>query len=402
MRSPVGRAIVLSLWKARLVLRDIRMVLAEAGRQGKRARSACGKPVAAQVLEMWRLIRSYGQLEPDEYYQYCLFDDRRFTWEDKRRFLGRRLEDDFVYIFGAELWSAIANDKIITGALLEKMGMPVPRTLALFHPFRVADGMRACRSELDLWNLFKQTHLYPLVCKPIWGMWGRNVFVLERYDMDTDEVVFSNGRRRGARDFVRELGHIAVGRREISQQGLIVQERVHPHADTRVLTGDRLCSIRLVLMLQRGVPMVVASLLKLPSGENMADNYGERGNLIAGIDPASGRLGPGLTGFGLDQRAVETHPDTGARIDGTVLPDWQDALELASRAALLFPGIPMQAWDIALSDRGPILLEVNVNGGMRLPQFVKRAGLHRGAFAEFLSEFGFPGARVVKPSVSRQ
>jgi len=393
---------VLSLWKTRLLLRDIRTIFAEAAKQGRRARNASGKSVSAQVVEMFRLNRSYGQLEPDEYYQYCLFDDRRFTWEDKRRFLGRRLEDDFVYILGAELWSAIANDKILTGALLEKMGLPVPRTLALFHPFRVAAGMRVCRSELDLWNMLKQAHLYPVVCKPIWGMWGRNVFVLDRYDIDTDEVVLVNGQRRGARDFVRELTRIAAGRREVAQQGLIVQERVHAHAGTRVLAGERLCSIRLVLMLRRGTPMVVASLLKVPVGANMADNYGERGNLIADIDPVSGRLGPGLTGFGLDLHAVETHPDTGARIEGTVLPDWQDALDLASRAALLFPGIPMQAWDVALSDRGPVLLEVNVNGGMRLPQFVKNAGLHRGAFAEFLSEFGFPGARVTKPSVSRQ
>jgi hypothetical protein len=52
--------------------------------------------------------------------------------------------------------------------------------------------------------------------------------------------------------------------------------------------------------------------------------------------------------------------------------------------------LPMQAWDIALTSRGPVLLEVNVNGGMRLPQLCAEAGLLRGEFAAFLSRFGFP------------
>jgi len=392
---------MLSLWRTQRALADARLIVAEARRQGPRARETSGKAVVAQVVEMLRLIRSYGQLEPDEYYQYCLFDDRRYTWDDKRRFLGRRLEDDFVYLFDAQLWSAIANDKIVTGALLENAGFPVPRTVAFLHPFRDAPGMDACRTEFDLCSLLRRGALYPIVCKPIWGMWGRNVFVLRQHDAGTDEIEFVNGRRMATAELARELCRISSLPQQVSRQGLIVQEQIHTHPRMQELAGPRLCSVRLVLMLQDGSPEVVASLLKIPVGRNMADNYGEHGNLIADIDPASGTLGPGLTGFGLDFHEVELHPDTGARIAGTRLPEWQRALDLARSAARMFPGIPMQAWDIALADRGPVLLEVNVNGGMRLPQFVKGAGLYRGKFEQFLSQFGFPGVSITKPGVRR-
>jgi len=392
---------MLSLWRTRVLLQDVRAVVSEARRQGARARRAGGKPVARQIVEMLRLLRSYGQLEPDEYYQYCLFDDRRFSWDDKRRFLGRRLEDDFVYVLGAQLWSALANDKIVTGTLLEAMGCPVPRAIAFMHPFRQVEGMRACRTEFDLCSLLREAEHYPMVCKPIWGMWGRNVFVLSGYERDADEVRLASGARVAVRVLAGQLCRVSAQHREVSRQGLIVQEQILTHPRMHELAGPRLCSIRLVLMLQDGSPEEVASLLKIPVGGNMADNYGERGNLIADIDPATGRLGTGLTGFGLDFHEVASHPDTGATIAGTTLPDWQRALDIARGAARAFPGIPMQAWDIALSDRGPVLLEVNVNGGMRLPQLVKGAGLYRGKFAEFLAQYGFPGVTITKPSVMR-
>jgi hypothetical protein len=123
----------------------------------------------------------------------------------------------------------------------------------------------------------------------------------------------------------------------------------------------------------------------------MADNYWEPGNLIAPIDPESGIVGRTFTGLGLTIRHVDAHPDTGRLLPGFELPDWRRAVELCLNATSAIPKLPMQAWDVALTSRGPVLLEVNVNGGMRLPQLSAEAGLLRGEFAAFLSGFGFPG-----------
>lgn len=266
---------------------------------------------------------------------------------------------------------------------------------------RDVPDLHACRNELDLWQLFQRAELYPMVCKPIWGMWGRNVFVLLRHHAGADEIELASGVRIDAKALAAQFARISAQPAEVSRQGLIVQEQIRTHPHMAALAGPRLCSVRLVLMLHGGGPEVAVALLKIPVGTNMADNHGERGNLIADIDSASGRLGTGLTDFGLDFGEVANHPDTGSVIAGTVLPDWQRALDIACRAARTLPGIPLQAWDIALSDRGPVLLEVNVNGGMRLPQFVKGAGLYRGRFADFLGQYGFPQVAVTKPSVRR-
>ena len=50
----------------------------------------------------------------------------------------------------------------------------------------------------------------------------------------------------------------------------------------------------------------------------------------------------------------------------------------------------MQAWDVALTDKGPSLLEINFNGGMRLPQLVAGRGLYHGYFQQLLKWHRYP------------
>jgi hypothetical protein len=45
-----------------------------------------------------------------------------------------------------------------------------------------------------------------------------------------------------------------------------------------------------------------------------------------------------------------------------------------------------QAWDIALTDRGPMILELNHNGDIELLQVGARTGILEGAFKDLLRE----------------
>src|SRR5258707_7196352 len=57
------------------------------------ARAACaktGKPIRAQMEELIAL-RRWG-IHADEYYTYRLFDDRRFTPQQKREYTGRHFQ----------------------------------------------------------------------------------------------------------------------------------------------------------------------------------------------------------------------------------------------------------------------------------------------------------------------
>jgi hypothetical protein len=214
-------------------------------------------------------------------------------------------------------------------------------------------------------------------------MWGRDVHAIREYDRNKDRLILENGS-------AMDVEALIEGFRFRASHGVLFQELLRPHPTIANLCGARICSVRIVTLIDAAGPRLLSTLWKVATGASMADNYWEPGNLVAPVDPQTGRVGQTITGLGRDIRSVDQHPDTGQKLPGVVLPDWADAVSLCLRATASMPGIPMQAWDIALTDRGPVLLEVNVNGGMRLPQLVINTGLYRGHFKQFLRQYGYP------------
>jgi Sugar-transfer associated ATP-grasp len=92
-----------------------------------------------------------------------------------------------------------------------------------------------------------------------------------------------------------------------------------------------------------------------------------------------------IQGTGPDQVEVTRHPDTDQPLIGATLPDWAALTELCLRAARAFPGLRMQAWDIALTERGPVLVEVNIGGDFNLPQLAHASGLMDERFRAFVA-----------------
>ena len=90
-------------------------------------------------------------------------------------------------------------------------------------------------------------------------------------------------------------------------------------------------------------------------------------------------------GSGRSSANSENHPDTGGRLQDLTIPDWPALIALALQAAAAFPGLRMQAWDIAPTDRGPVLVEVNIGGDFNLPQLAHRTGLMDDRFQAFLA-----------------
>lgn len=120
------------------------------------------------------------------------------------------------------------------------------------------------------------------------------------------------------------------------------------------------------------------AIWKVITGRNVTDNYdlGEAGNLLAAIEFDTGRIERVVRGFGVRQEQLSRHPDTGEALLGAILPDWRAALDMVTRAGRLFPMVPFQHWDIALTDSGPVVLEVNTTGGTNILQWASGRGLY--------------------------
>lgn len=166
--------------------------------------------------------------------------------------------------------------------------------------------------------------------------------------------------------------------------------RAHPGlAD--IMPGPGLGTIRMVTFLAPdGTVEVPWAVLKTP-GQGRVVNTRRLGALMAPVDLGTGRLGtavgPAENTWVVDE--VEVHPETGARFDDVVVPEWTEVMALVERGAREFSELPGLGWDVAITDEGPLLLETNWGFGTAVQQIT----LDRGLRTELRERY----ARCTKP-----
>lgn len=338
--------------------------------QAKSVREMTGKRLSRQALEILRLIAGRGKVSPSEYYEYCIYDDARLDWTSKQEFIGYRVEGVIEPLFNDVEWRSVANDKLVFYATLHAQNLDYPKMLAVFHPRgRTLNDAVQLRTVEAMLNYLRTDAEYPMFAKPNRGSTSRGVFSLMSYERNSDCVVLGNTEKVKLNDLFTEHGYGL-------QHGYLFQELLEPHPKILEMCGNRLSGLRVVVFLSDSGPKVVRAMWKVPVGNAMTDCFrGHVGNYIASVDTTTGEVTRVIAGSGISMKEESCHPDTGQLLLGERLPDWDRLVSYCDAAGRMYPGLRLQHWDIALCDRGPVPVELNVNGGLGLPQLAYGAGL---------------------------
>jgi hypothetical protein len=339
------------------------------------ARTA-GRGPLAQAADLVRLRLGPGKLEMEEYCAFALFDRARFSKEEAARFAGRRRQAEDARLVNDQAWYMLGQDKLAAGALLEGLGLPVPRLQAILQRDLAAPGLTVLHTREDLAAYLRDGITYPFFSKPVGGSFSLGIVGVLSRDAGSDRLRLADGRDVAVDAYVAALFEAYEGGPRYHVKGFLFQEMLRPHPELETLCGtSALSTLRVVLLIEDGVPRLYRVAWKIPAAGNQADNYWRSGNLLAPVDLESGIAGRPSRGFGLEMERLDQHPDTGAAVTGFAVPDWRALVDLACLATHAFPGMTMQAWDIAPTDKGPYLIEVNGLGDYTLPQIAHGKGL---------------------------
>lgn len=278
------------------------------------------------------------------------------------------------------------SNKAVVSERLAAAGLPTPEVVALagLHAPPATDDpvlqdLGALRALLE--------SLPPggVVCKPIFGHSGLGVMVfgetsaagVRRLDGDmlSTEQLWQQLQAKGPYEAY-----------DASLEGWLLQRRVPPHPSLAAVHGDTLGCVRLVTFRRRdGRIGLTTPPWKIPVGRSGVDNIGQ-GSFTAAVNLASGAVGPAI----LQSTMVThfSHPDTGAPLDGIVIPHWEEAKRVVVRAMDLFPTLKSLGFDVGIGPDGPTIVEVNVFWGPQFMQSPQGRGLVQGEFLEFLEEIG--------------
>lgn len=338
-----------------------------------------GKSVFAQAREMLLLRRGIGGITPEEYIANRLFDDDAFTMADKRAFLGVVGERTIDRICNPDpRWRAPVKDKIVFAAMMRGLGFPVPELVAFHHARRRCFMGRDLRTRQDLLDFLRGLDR-PVFGKPLGGRWSLGAASLDGYDPGTDSLRTLGGALVAVADLADQVGAFA-------DEGYLFQERLVPHPLLARACGPAVGTVRLLTAMTPRGPELMASAWKVIGGGNVADNFWRRGNMLAAVDGESGTVTRIASGLGHEAVTHERHPDSGEPLVGLALPEWQDARAMCLLAATALAGLRLIGWDIALTARGPVIVEANTLPAFNLHQIATGRGLLEGRFAAFVAD----------------
>ena len=124
-------------------------------------------------------------------------------------------------------------------------------------------------------------------------------------------------------------------------------------------------TIRIATLLGDKKQGIVYAFLRIGNGKVM-DNV-DQGGMAARVDLESGKL---LT-VGADKQGntYAEHPMTHTPIVGFEVPFFEEAKAMCLQAAQKVPQMRFVAWDVAVTEKGPVFIEGNSFPSHAVPQF---------------------------------
>ncbi len=275
-------------------------------------------------------------------------------WRQWRKLLGNRTpvyginrrNVELVYAHNERGDYPMADDKVLCKEVLEKHGVPIPRSIV------------TCSSLYETHSVFEAlAEVEAFVVKPANSSGGNGIVVIK--GRKNKEVWRGPGGSDFSRtDLERHVANIVFGAFSNDQADkAIVEELIHFHPVLQELSGGG-GDLRVLTL--KGRPF--QAMLRLPT-----EDSGGRANLHQGAIGVAVNLTTGVTGQAqIAGQVVKLHPDTGLTLSGVQLPHWEKVLETTRAAAKAMP-LGYLGIDILMChERGPLVVEVNARPGLEI------------------------------------
>lgn len=253
------------------------------------------------------------------YTDYALFEMYNLNTAQRKTVVTRGINNSFVKRFNNPAFTPCFEDK-----------RKFNRKFALFLHRDWIDLERADRKALEEF-LSKNPQF---IAKPAKGMCGKGIEKLSFSDFESVDALC---------DYLKE--HSLLLLEQIVVQNKVMSE-LHPYAVN---------TIRVITLRKDDRTHVVAAYLRIGNGKHV-DNFNSGGMVVPVEEDRGEVIYPALDKKG---EIYDKHPLTKVSIKGFKIPMWKEIIELVKIAGSVVPEVGLVGWDVALTDKGPLIIEGN-------------------------------------------
>jgi len=167
----------------------------------------------------------------------------------------------------------------------------------------------------------------------------------------------------------------------LKENRLFVEDSIIQNEQMNLLNPYSINTVRVTTLLDKNdVPHIMYVIQRIGTSELPVDNVGA-GGIYTVLSDEGEIIHPCWS-----DKTISTyteHPLSGMKLIGFKVPYFKEALELCKKAALLEKHIRYVGWDIAITEKGPLIVEGNPLPGYDMPQNYFVTGKDRGLKPEF-------------------
>lgn len=198
------------------------------------------------------------------------------------------------------------------------------------------------------------------IAKPVDGACGKGVEKIVTADYPDAEAVYEK--------------LMAIERR------MLLEDLIIQHPAVSAIYPEAINTVRTVTVSAEGKVKVVCTYFRIGNNGRHVDNFNS-GGMVAPVDELTGIVKD--KAIDKNKNVYTHHPYTGTAIKDFQFPDWEKAMDMVRKAALVVPQMGYVGWDVAFTPDGPCFVECNDFPGHDIYQLPEHTPDKQGMYHKF-------------------
>ena len=284
----------------------------------------------------------------DEYYDFE-FENQDESF--RKSFLGLNEQRYYIEYLNPVRYYSLARNKYLAHKMLEKTGVRKSELYCYFQPEATYITSDECAGDIqDVLKILQAKNVCSCVIKTTESSHGDNVWVIKAIDYDENEALMT--RFDGQEIRLSEV---------LDKEPLVFESLVHQTKQFAAFNESSVNTVRFMTTLwPDGAARIIATFVKIGGAGKCVDNAGGGGNVDVCVDIETGEIKYAIQYDGWRNiKDIEKHPDSGNQLNGVIIENWEAIKSEVISFQQAFPYCKAAGWDIAITDDGPVVIEVN-------------------------------------------
>lgn len=303
------------------------------------------------IVRDYKRLHKAKALSTEEYYQFE-FEKRSEAF--RQSFLGLQEQRYYLDYLNPVKYYSLARNKYMSHKMLERAGVRKSELYCYYQPeARYTESDENASDLAQVLRILKRKNVQSCVIKTTESSHGDNVWVIKDIAYQDHDAVLTRF------DDETLLLSAVLGEEPLVFEGVVKQT-----AQFAAFNASSVNTVRFMTTLwPDGYARIIATFIKIGRAGKCVDNAGgggNGGNVDVCIDTETGKTQYAILYEGWRNiKDIEMHPDSGCPLNGVVIEHWNDIKEEVLKFQQAFPFCKAAGWDIAITDEGPVVIEVN-------------------------------------------